>query len=125
MTNYNDRVSNLKQVVPNVYRKQEELDNFASKKTSESGLEEVEAHILEAFSALMTPSLCLRASININTPRTETTQSKFCKNAQKLNDCRVSEIITFHLQLPGRNNGRNFSGIRALTVVKISHRSRY
>ena len=26
---------------------------------------------------------------------------------------------------PGRNNGRNFSGIRALTVVKISHRSRY
>ena len=27
--------------------------------------------------------------------------------------------------LPGRNNGRNFSGIRALTAVKISHRSRY
>ena len=26
---------------------------------------------------------------------------------------------------PGRNNGRNFSGIRALTAVKISHRSRY
>ena len=26
---------------------------------------------------------------------------------------------------PVRNNGRNFSGIRALTVVKISHRSRY
>ena len=27
--------------------------------------------------------------------------------------------------IPGRNNGRNFSGIRALTAVKISHRSRY
>ena len=26
---------------------------------------------------------------------------------------------------PGRNNGRNFSGISALTAVKISHRSRY
>ena len=26
---------------------------------------------------------------------------------------------------PGRNNGQNFSGIRALTAVKISHRSRY
>ena len=26
---------------------------------------------------------------------------------------------------PGRNNGRNFSGIRVLTAVKISHRSRY
>ena len=29
------------------------------------------------------------------------------------------------LSNPGRNNGRNFSGIRALTAVKISHRSRY
>ena len=33
----------------------------------------------------------------------------------------LAEAILF----PGRNNGRNFSGIRALTAVKISHRSRY
>ena len=26
---------------------------------------------------------------------------------------------------PGRNNGQNFSGMRALTAVKIIHRSRY
>ena len=26
---------------------------------------------------------------------------------------------------PGRNNGEYFSGIKALTAVKISHRSRY
>ena len=26
---------------------------------------------------------------------------------------------------PGRNNGRNFSGVRALTAVTNSHRSRY
>ena len=26
---------------------------------------------------------------------------------------------------PGRNNGRNFSGIRALMAVRISHRIRY
>ena len=29
------------------------------------------------------------------------------------------------ISFPGRNNGRNFSGISALTAVKISHRSRY
>ena len=29
------------------------------------------------------------------------------------------------LTIPGRNNGRNFSGITALTAGKIRHRSRY
>ena len=41
-------------------------------------------------------------------------------------DCSShSSFRTKHQTNPGRNNGRNFSGIRALTAVKISHRNRY
>ena len=38
---------------------------------------------------------------------------------------KVALNTTSYISCPGRNNGRNFSGIRALTAVKISHRSRY
>ena len=39
--------------------------------------------------------------------------------------CETNNSINSYVYNPGRNNGRNFSGIRALTAVKISHRSRY
>ena len=46
-----------------------------------------------------------------------------CRISQNQNNLRVTWL--YFVSLPGRNIGRNFSGIRALTAVKISHRSRY
>ena len=38
--------------------------------------------------------------------------------------CSLLKVLVFWLTCSGWNNGRNFSGIRALTAVKISHRNR-
>ena len=48
------------------------------------------------------------------------------KKHKPLNECGYMSVVQVdYVYRPGRNIGRNFSGIRALTAVKISHRSRY
>ena len=51
------------------------------------------------------------------------------KSALKFDSLSESIVMFFRKKIanhnPGRNNGRNFPGIRALTAVKNSHRSRY
>ena len=52
-------------------------------------------------------------------------ENKSLENLAKIPNKEKEVLLNFMEQHPGRNNGRNFSGIRALTAVKISHRSPY
>ena len=61
-------------------------------------------------------------SLNSMTLRINSDILKICKSRTCITTASFNRFLN---HLPGRNNGRNISGRRALTVVKISHRSRY
>ena len=96
-------------------------------------------HVVSIHTIARTPQLChlycnwdqgtRNHAVQTDLPFTSVTEALIyrssCWSALFTSLNSSTPVVHFGHDFPGRNDGRNFSGIRALTAVKISHRSRY